>query len=158
METRGNIRMSLNTDFTFFKSVHSILRPANVWITAKARPETLPLMKFLARLCCSKQVEILQCTLCTNLYLDKLNNMTSDCSHYKIHATRTDYYAKLKTFFSDSLCEFILCSTSAKRVMYFLSYVDAALECNIQTCKYSDFLSVTAKYLRRIYSCYNDCL
>ena len=147
------------TDFTLFKSVHSILRPANVWITAKARPETLPLMKFLARLCCSKQVdEMVQCTLCTNFYLDKLNHVTSDCSYYKIHATRTDYYAKLKTFFSDSLCEFILCSTSAKRVMYFLGYVDAALECNIQTCKYSDFLSVTAKYLRRIYSCYNDCL
>ena len=41
--------------------------------------------------------------------------------------------------FFDSLCEFILCSTSAKRVMYFLGYVDATLECNIQTCKYSDF-------------------
>jgi len=79
--------------------------------------------------------EMVQCTLCTHFYLAKLNHMTSDCSYYKINATRTDYYAKLKEFFSDSLCEFILCSTSAKRVMYFLGYVDAALECNIQTCK-----------------------
>ena len=62
-QEQWNIRMSLNTDFTLLKSVHSILRPANVWIAAKARPETLPLMKFLARLCCSKQVdEIVQCT------------------------------------------------------------------------------------------------
>ena len=69
---------------TLFKSVLSILRPANVWIAAKARPETLPLMKFLARLCCSKQVdEMVQCTLCTNVYLDKLKHMTSDCSTTK---------------------------------------------------------------------------
>jgi len=47
--------MSLNTDFTLSKSVYNILRPSNVWTTAKARPESLSLMKFLARLCCSKQ-------------------------------------------------------------------------------------------------------
>ena len=56
-QEQWNIRMSLNTDFTLFKYVQCILRSANVWLTAKARPETLPLMKFLARLCCSKQVD-----------------------------------------------------------------------------------------------------
>ena len=74
---------------------------------------------------------------------------------FLVQNTRYQNWILCKT---NSLCEFILSSTSAKRVMYFLGYVDAALECNIQTCKYSDFLSVTAKYLRRMYSCYNDCL
>ena len=66
----------------------------------------------------------------------------------QIHATRTDYYAQLKTLFSDNLCELLLCSTSATRVMYCLGYVDTAPECNIQTCKYPDFLLVTAKYFQ----------
>ena len=98
--------------------------------------------KFQWKRVCSQTIHIyeqeqwnIRMVQCTDFYLDKLNHMTSDCSYYKIHATRTDYYAILKTFFSDSLCESILCPTSAKRVMYLLGYVDAALECNILTCK-----------------------
>jgi len=92
--------------FTVFKSV---------WTTAKS----FPLIKFLARLCCSKQVdEMLQCTLCTHFYLDTLNHITSDCSYYKIHACKTDYYAQLQTLF-DSICELLLCSTSATWGVYF---------------------------------------
>ena len=97
--------MSLNSEFTLFKSVHSIFRPADVWTTAKARPESLSLMKFLAKLCCSKPVnDMVQCSLCAHFNLDQLNNATSDCSYYKIHATTTEYYTQLKTFYSDYSC------------------------------------------------------
>ena len=67
-QEQWNIRMSLNTDFNLFKYVHSILRPSNVWITAKARPETLPMMKFLARLCCSKQVDEMDNAHCAQTF------------------------------------------------------------------------------------------
>ena len=89
---------------------------------------------------------------------DKLNHITSDCSYKKIQATRTDYYmyTQLKSFFSNNLCEPLLCTTSATRAMYFLGYVDTALESNIQASTYPDYLTVTAKYLRRLYSCITD--
>ena len=53
--TENEVPISLLSieELTEIVRVHSILTPDNVWITAKARPETLPLMKFLARLCCS---------------------------------------------------------------------------------------------------------
>ena len=40
--------------------------------------------------------------------------------------------------------------------MYCLGYVDTALESIIQASTYPDYLTVTAKYLRRLYSCITD--
>ena len=99
-------------------------------------------------------------TLCKLYSLSVLPKALFGCEPFLLQNTRYQNWilCKAKNVLSDSLCAFIMCSTSAKRVTYFLGYVDAALECNIQVCKYPDVLSVTAKYLRRIYSCYDDCL
>ena len=76
---------------------------------------------------------------------------TIDCSYYKVHATRTDCYAKLKTLFPDNFCKLLLCSTSVNRVMYCLGYADAALELVDLTLLYVQYTNLEILFLVNFY-------
>ena len=118
---------------------------SSVWSVAKARPESISLMKLLACLCCQRPPE--QPTFCRNCHrpcAQEFVHLMFECVSNDNDLKRRNFMETVKTL-SDSLYDVLCTASRLTFLMYLLGKIDEHLINALDVSLYPDFLIHCAK-------------
>ena len=137
--------MDNDTDFSLYKQIHTHLRESTIWTVARIRPECLPLMKLLARLCCQRIPEQpLECLRCGKPYVLEIEHLMSECNSTNNYNTLHAFLDSVKSL-SVALYDNLKTITGHGLIMYVLGKVDDDFTKLLAVEMYLDFLILCAE-------------
>jgi hypothetical protein len=150
-------RMTACDEFIIFRDVHYELTTSNIWRVALEKPDSIELMMFLAKLCCTPcSTTEITCLLCGHLYSDVRLHVALQCPDNDVTALRDTFVTKLFSISFNTYIMFIEADSDTLRLKYLLGLSDDRLIELVTPEKYADFLCVGASFLQHAIALYNS--
>ena len=146
--------MAASADFSLYREVHTRLTPSNIWMTSMARPDSLPVMKVVAKLLCRPPELDLspQCEKCSQPFGDRLYHLTFECANNNRHSKWNVYSNTLRNIDENTqlICERLLTSDPGKLLKYMFGLLDDQIV-NYSRNTHVLFMIASAHFLTEMY-------
>ena len=143
-ESAWKARMDSDADFGLFREVQTQLRMSSIWSVAKVRPDSLPLMKLLAKCCCQRATNAsTECRFCSHKCSIEIEHLMFEC-------TLNDNIRKLHSFQNNvaliniQTYNFLNSVPKHRLVHYIFGRIDDDLTKTLDVDTYPNFMIVCA--------------